>query len=133
MAQETRCARHLMRFKSSLWKRATSQLSLALPLGAVVNVITKSGTDTVTILDFAGVSSTDLDGISLSDLLAGQAENHRRILYFGLGGWRMATDGHQKVVTGFTLSSGRNGPRLSKSIPRSYNASAHIRSSSGSK
>ena len=72
---------------------------------------------TATILDFAGATSSGMDGMSLRKVLAGQSTTHRQILYSGLGGWRMATDGHLKAVTGFTLGTGRNGARLTKSDP----------------
>ena len=73
---------------------------------------------TATILDFAGLTMREIDGRSLRPVLSGRVETHRRVVYSGLGGWRMVTDGRYKVVTGFTLGSGQNGARLSKTDPQ---------------
>ena len=72
---------------------------------------------TATVLDLAGLHSATMDGRTLRPLLHGQTQTHRRLIYSGLGGWRMVTDGQWKVVTGFALGTGRNGARLSKTDP----------------
>ena len=61
---------------------------------------------TATFLDYGGASTAGIDGLSLRAVLQGEKEIHRRVVYSGLGPWRMVFDGTYKVITGF---GGGNG------------------------
>lgn len=70
--------------------------------GRVSNALTETIDVTATILDYAGLSPTGMDGRSLRPVLQRGAASHRAVVYSGLGGWRMAWDGRYKVVIGFS-------------------------------
>ncbi|WP_293976732.1 sulfatase-like hydrolase/transferase [Sphingomonas sp.] len=59
-----------------------------------------------TVLDLAGAATMKMDGRTLRPVLEGKATDHRRVLYSGLGGWRMAWDGQTKLIIGFDDTNG---------------------------
>ncbi|MBV6430761.1 MAG: Choline-sulfatase [Bryobacteraceae bacterium] len=55
-----------------------------------------------TCLDYAGVATPrDMDSRSMRPLLEGSAKRSRQVVLSGLGGWRMAFDGHYKLIHGY--------------------------------
>lgn len=73
---------------------------------------------TATILDYGGITQTSIDGKTLRPILEGKTESHRRVVYSGLGAWRMVFDGRYKVITGFASERGQNnGANMSKYEP----------------
>lgn len=73
---------------------------------------------TATILDYGGVPQAQIDGKSLRPVLEGRKESHRRVVYSGLGAWRMIYDGRYKVITGFAPEMGqKNGANMSRYEP----------------
>lgn len=73
---------------------------------------------TATIQDYAALAPTSIDGRSLRGVLEGKASQHRRVVYSGLGGWRMAWDGRYKVITGFApQKDASNDQNLSRYAP----------------
>jgi len=71
---------------------------------------------TATILDYGGVSQGGIDGKTLRPVLEGKTQSHRRVVYSGLGAWRMAFDGQYKVITGFDPERGVDGIHKAKSV-----------------
>lgn len=64
-----------------------------------------------TCLDFAGIAPPkDVDSLSFRPVLEGRSTSHRDVVFSGLGAWRMAWDGHLKVITGFNAAEKRNNP-----------------------
>jgi membrane-anchored protein YejM (alkaline phosphatase superfamily) len=60
-----------------------------------------------TFLDFGGARKSEgMTSQSLRPLLEGRTQSHREHVRAGLGGWRMATDGRYKLVTGFGGAKG---------------------------
>lgn len=64
---------------------------------------------TATFLDFAGLETPeDMDGITLRNVLAGRADEHREFVHSALDPWRMVFDGRYKYIESY----GDNGPIL---------------------
>lgn len=68
---------------------------------------------TATILDYGGLTDAEMDGRSFRPVLEGRTSEHRRVVYSGLGQWRMVWDGRYKVITGFVPA----GKRKETNIP----------------
>ena len=87
--------------------------------GAQSDALVSSIDLTATILDYGGASLANIDGKTLRPLLEGKATEHRKVVYSGLGGWRMAWDGRYKVITGFAPElTGINEDGMCKYEPR---------------
>lgn len=108
-------------------KSVPYQPSVSVPLliagpgvrhGATNSALASSIDITATILDYGGVPWDSIDGRTLRPILEGKSHEHRRILYSGLGAWRMAVDSRYKVITGFAPAPGqKNGANMSKYEP----------------
>ena len=63
-----------------------------------------------TFLDYADTPvPKEMDSRSFRPLLEGKTENHRDVVFSGLGAWRLAFDGQYKVITGFNPKIARIG------------------------
>ena len=63
-----------------------------------------------TFLEVAGASAMDeVDSRSMVQYLAGETHTHREVVFSGLGAWRLAFDGHHKLVLGYDPDKRRGG------------------------
>ena len=63
-----------------------------------------------TFLEAAGADAMpDVDSRSMVEYLAGATDDHREVVFSGLGAWRLAYDGRHKLVLGYDPDKRRGG------------------------
>lgn len=94
------------------WQKLSPlQSSIGVPLVIAGPGVTHRGADdapmttldlSASFLEWAGLTpGADLDSRSLVGYLAGDTHEHRDLVYSGLSGWRMVSDGRFKLVRGY--------------------------------